>query len=92
MSDNGASDSKSHHSDEGNDDDFSVNAFLSPLGGGRDDNFCDDNNDVHSNLTRSSRASSFGSTIRNDLITFTLTFESAKIPFEFALNSEVGEV
>lgn len=84
MSDSGASDIKSHLSDEANDEDFSVNAFLSPLGGGRDENDHDD--DVHSNLTRS-RASSLASAD----ITFSLNFDTANnIPFEYVVNSEVS--
>lgn len=95
MSDSGASDMKSHTSDEGNDEDFSVNAFLSPLGGGRDDSDHhdqnqdqdqdQDHNDDHSSLTRSRT-----STLASADITFTLTFETTtNIPFEYIVNSEV---
>lgn len=82
MSDNGEIDSKSNPSDEGHDEDFSVNAFLSPLGGGREDE------KLSRSRTSTEEERYLANRERMQRKTFSITFESTNIPFEFTVNAE----
>lgn len=83
MSDNGETDSKSNPSDEGHEEDFTVNAFLSPLGGGREDER------LSRSRTSTEEERYLASRERMQRKTFSITFESTNIPFEFTVNAEV---
>ena len=82
MSGTSENEDKSHGSEEDHEEDYSVNAFLHPLGGGRSDD------DEHSNQSGPS-AEVNPTRKKREIKSFSLAFESVHLPFEFAQNTEV---